>query len=350
MEFQKDYSWVYHPGKDKYLSLPEIENILSKHLGDKFIEWVHFERYGHIPQSGKTPVLDSSSINNVIGDLKTLLERFPEDRWILEALSDVFVLLNDYASAVKYLPEPILKSDRKDYGNKRITLKLLANKKCTGFDYICLFDRHVTKFGFENLELVVKYFDEILFHWEKEHGQSLIEYINDNNPEIQTRSYYFFAQSSYWGELKTIQLPWYTHTPEFENIVRELTREAENTVREEKNIPRVGEGWISERNLYYEVKELFQDDEVISHARPEWLKPQHLDVFLPTYKIALEYQGKQHFEPVEYFGGEKAYEKQLKRDRRKKMLCTKNGITLIEVIEGYDIKEIQKKITILANF
>ena len=214
---------------------------------------------------------------------------------------------------------------------------MLANKNCTGIDYICLFDRHVTNFGFDNLELVVKYFDEVLIHWEKENNQSLINHIIEKYPDMKTRGYYFFGQSSFWGELNEIKLPWFTHHKNFEKIVSELTREAEDTVREEKDIPRIGEGWISERTLFYEIKELFDKTKVISHARPDWIKPQHLDIYLPEYKVALEYQGQQHYRPVDFFGGEKAYEKQVKRDRRKKMLCTKNGIKLIEVSKGYDL-------------
>jgi len=57
---------------------------------------------------------------------------------------------------------------------------------------------------------------------------------------------------------------------------------------------------------------------VVQHARPEWLSPQHLDVYLPEYGIGIEFQGTQHLAAVDYFGGEKAFEQQKKRDARKK--------------------------------
>ncbi len=65
------------------------------------------------------------------------------------------------------------------------------------------------------------------------------------------------------------------------------------------------------------------------HASPDWLKPQHLDVFVPSKNIAFEYQGRQHFEPVDFFGGKEAFEKAKKRDKRKRKKCEANGVRLI---------------------
>lgn len=126
---------------------------------------------------------------------------------------------------------------------------------------------------------------------------------------------------------------------------KSLLREAENLLREKRELPRIGEGWISETKLYQEIKKHFDDTAVVQHARPEWLKPQHLDVFLPLHKIAIEFQGAQHIRPVDYFGGEKAFKQQKKRDERKLKLCQENNCQLIEVFQGYDKEEVLKKIS-----
>ena len=42
----------------------------------------------------------------------------------------------------------------------------------------------------------------------------------------------------------------------------------------------------------------------------------------------IEYNGKQHYEPVECWGGEEAFIKQQERDRRKEEYCAEMGITL----------------------
>jgi len=60
-----------------------------------------------------------------------------------------------------------------------------------------------------------------------------------------------------------------------------------------------------------------------------------------TIAAFIEYQGIQHYHPVEYFGGEKAFKKQQKNDNKKRKYCKTNNISLIEVtyqendIEGY---------------
>lgn len=56
-----------------------------------------------------------------------------------------------------------------------------------------------------------------------------------------------------------------------------------------------------------------------------------LDFYLEenNKKIAIEYNGIQHYKPVEYFGGEKEYLKQCERDKWKKEYCEENKIELI---------------------
>lgn len=55
------------------------------------------------------------------------------------------------------------------------------------------------------------------------------------------------------------------------------------------------------------------------------------DFYLPNYNILVEFQGKQHYEPIEYFGGEKSFKKQQINDQIKKEFAIKNNIKLIEI-------------------
>lgn len=119
-----------------------------------------------------------------------------------------------------------------------------------------------------------------------------------------------------------------------------LLREAENSYREAIGAKKIGEAWISETELYYKVKSHFKEVEVIQHGRPDWLGRQHFDVWIPELNVALEYQGAQHDNPVEFFGGQKAFEQNQKRDQLKKEKCLKNGVRLIEVREGYNFEEV----------
>ena len=55
------------------------------------------------------------------------------------------------------------------------------------------------------------------------------------------------------------------------------------------------------------------------------------DFFLPERQICIEYQGIQHYEPIEFFGGEARYNKQKENDELKRQFCNLNKLQLIEV-------------------
>ena len=86
--------------------------------------------------------------------------------------------------------------------------------------------------------------------------------------------------------------------------------------------------WKSEYNLYNLVKKEFNDAKF--QYRCSWLGNQSLDIYIPSKLIAIEYQGKQHYEPVKLFGGEDSLKKRKELDERKKKLCENHGISLIE--------------------
>jgi len=120
-------------------------------------------------------------------------------------------------------------------------------------------------------------------------------------------------------------------------IINDYYRLAENMVRNARNLPAVNEGWISETNLFYEVEKHLRPLRVFQHASPKFLGKQHLDIFIPYLEVGIEYQGRQHFEPIDYFGGEETFLQTIERDRRKKVLCEENGIRLIYVEENYNL-------------
>ena len=86
--------------------------------------------------------------------------------------------------------------------------------------------------------------------------------------------------------------------------------------------------WKNEYALYKIVNDKFPDAVYQYHCH--WLGHQSLDVYVPSKNIAFEYQGKQHYEVVSFFGGEEQLRNQLERDKRKQQLCKDNGVQLIE--------------------
>lgn len=63
--------------------------------------------------------------------------------------------------------------------------------------------------------------------------------------------------------------------------------------------------------------------------RFEWLDKKSLDFYIPTYNVAIECQGIQHFKENEHFGGEKGLKEIKSRDEIKYNLCKNNGIRLL---------------------
>ena len=55
------------------------------------------------------------------------------------------------------------------------------------------------------------------------------------------------------------------------------------------------------------------------------------DFYIPSLNLCIEYQGKQHYQPIKFFGGVKALKKQQKRDQIKRNFCRKEGIDLLEI-------------------
>lgn len=128
------------------------------------------------------------------------------------------------------------------------------------------------------------------------------------------------------------------------NEGRRILRETENTFREESGLPKIGEGWISESELFQKLKKSFCQYKVIHHGRPSWLGRQHLDIYFPDFKIGIEYQGLQHLEPVLYFGGESSYKIQQELDHQKRVKCLKNNCKLIYVFKGFDFNYVREEI------
>lgn len=113
----------------------------------------------------------------------------------------------------------------------------------------------------------------------------------------------------------------------------------ENEIRKLFGFKEIGEGWVSETKLFYLIKERFKEYRVIQHGKPKWLGKQHLDIFIPDLNIGIEYQGKQHSIPLAIFGGEENFQENVKRDKRKKLLCEENQCKLFEVFPEDDFFE-----------
>lgn len=166
-------------------------------------------------------------------------------------------------------------------------------------------------------------------------------FFENNKKQLATWKHYL-TEKSILHMKKDGTLSWSIVPYAIVNKAASILRDCENEYRLSINSKKIGEAWISETELYYKIQSRYKNIEVIQHGRPDWLGRQHFDIWIPSLKIAIEYHGKQHDEPISFFGGEKAFIKNQERDLNKKQKAKKHDVLLIEVRKGYDLEDIFK--------
>ena len=156
----------------------------------------------------------------------------------------------------------------------------------------------------ENMKLDVDYVKSII---ESINGNVWLnpnEYVGYgiNNLEIMCRC----------GNTYTTSLSSYIHW----NVIR-CPRCSQKESKAETRI----KNFLNYHNIIFKQERSFKDCKDI-HALP-------FDFYLPDYNCCIEYNGKQHYEPVEYFGGNEDFIIRQKHDKIKSNYCNKNNIKLI---------------------
>lgn len=121
--------------------------------------------------------------------------------------------------------------------------------------------------------------------------------------------------------------------------IRGLLAEAENQIRDSLGVPRIGEGWVREAEMVTQLRKCLAPFPVLAQGSPRWLGGLRYDAYVPGLHLAVEYQGKQHFEAVEWFGGEQGLADIQNRDRRKALLSRANGVHLEYVRYDEDLRQ-----------
>ena len=105
--------------------------------------------------------------------------------------------------------------------------------------------------------------------------------------------------------------------------------------------------WKNESHLFLLVVSEYPD--AIYQYHCDWLGLQSWDIYIPSLRIGIEYQGEQHYRPIEFFGGMVDFQETQARDAKKADLCLKNGVKLIhwKYNEIINKSNLQKKISAL---
>lgn len=138
------------------------------------------------------------------------------------------------------------------------------------------------------------------------------------------------------------------------NIATEILEKAENKLYdsiERSTYIKPIHKWKTEELVYKYIKKLYKGYNIIYQHRPFFLKGKtggqmSYDIFIADLNIAIEYQGKQHFEPIDFFGGKEGFKKTVIRDELKRMLSIQNGVKLIYIYywENISLELLKQKI------
>ena len=137
--------------------------------------------------------------------------------------------------------------------------------------------------------------------------------------------------------------------PYFDFNMHGIWRECENEVRSKKNLPLIGEGWISETILYKKFVEYYPNLKIDSQGSPKWLKGQRYDIWIPDINVAIEYHGEQHRSPIKIFGGKEGLKKNITRDQEKKKKSKENNVDLIIIWHDEDLEKAFERTTEIIN-
>ena len=73
------------------------------------------------------------------------------------------------------------------------------------------------------------------------------------------------------------------------------------------------------------------------------------DFYLPHYNVCIEYQGKQHYEAVDFFGGEDSLKYVQRHDKIKHDYCIKNHINIIHLPYTLTAQQIEQQLIHIWN-
>jgi len=172
---------------------------------------------------------------------------------------------------------------------------------------------HFTNFTVEHFDVIATRCEKKLRKWERDQGQGLLQHVagiyDEDSSFTSAGQNFMFAK-------------------EFIELVAKIAYEAENEIRDEMNYPPIGKPSLTETKLYQLVKSVFKGYEAIRHAKLSFLGRQHLDIYIPELRLAVEYQGEQHFKPIDFWGGTEALKASQERDEKKREVCERHGIAI----------------------
>ncbi len=129
-----------------------------------------------------------------------------------------------------------------------LSLKLRLDQPIAGRDLLTLNGPKVTKYARDHLVEIAQYLDADL-QARQAHGETLSKWVRAYH--IGKANHHLFNGSLAGRATDKLETHWFSRSQEMLDFCSEATREAENTLREERGVPHVGEGWVAETELFF---------------------------------------------------------------------------------------------------
>ena len=107
-----------------------------------------------------------------------------------------------------------------------------------------------------------------------------------------------------------------------------------------KSIPENFIGILLEKNNV----EYFYNYRFSDCIAPDTHRELPFDFYLPKFNLVIEYDGRQHYVPIDYFGGRESFSRRLYLDKIKDNFCQCKNIRIIRIPYTCSFKEIEKLI------
>jgi len=139
---------------------------------------------------------------------------------------------------------------------------------------------------------------------------------------------YDYSNVKYTNNKKKVEIVCKNHGSFFISPTNHLQGQGCNKCKLSKGENRIY-NLLKEKGINYEVQYMFNDCLNI--------KKLPFDFYLPEQNICIEYDGEQHFRPIDCFGGVKSFNELKQRDSIKDKYCLENNIKLIRIpFDKYD--------------
>lgn len=158
----------------------------------------------------------------------------------------------------------------------------------------------------------------------KKTTDSYIKEVNDVNANIEVLEEYINAKTPILHKCKIDGYKWLAQPT---NVLTGYGCPQCNESHGEKSVCR----WLDMHRIEYIMQHRF------SECRNK--QPLPFDFYLPSFNICIEYDGEQHFRPVDFFGGVEKFTQRQRNDEIKTKYCEGNNIRLLRIPYYKNIEE-----------